>query len=84
MTREALLKRVQVADFALIEARLFLDTHPSDAAAKEYYRKHFAQSEAARREFESKYGPLLENSENGAGADWISDPWPWENMGRNA
>ena len=38
--RDAMLKRVQVYDFALYEARLFLDTHPTCKEALDYYNKH--------------------------------------------
>lgn len=82
MNREAMLKRVQVADFALYEARLFLDTHPTDKTALEYYKKHMAQAQAAKKEYEAKFGPLQAEDNDSGTWDWISDPWPWENLGR--
>lgn len=84
MDRQTMLKRVQVADFVLYEARLFLDTHPTDKTALEYFKKHQAQAETARKDFEAKYGPLMaENSQNEECWDWVCDPWPWENTGRD-
>ena len=38
-TQEKLLYELQVADFALHECVLYLDGHPYDRAAKEYYNK---------------------------------------------
>lgn len=80
MNRKAMIRRVQIEDFALFEAHLFLDTHPTDADAQAYYRKHLAQAKAAREEYEAKYGPLEATSYTGGNWNWIDDPWPWENM----
>lgn len=82
MNREAMLKRVQVLDFALYEAHLFLDTHPADKAAQEYFKKHMELAQAAQKEFEAQFGPLRAGNYDGGNWDWVSDPWPWENPGR--
>ena len=37
MDRDALLKRLMAADFALHETVLFLDSHPKNKKAMEYY-----------------------------------------------
>ena len=78
--RELLLKRVQTCNFALVEANLFLDTHPRDRAALEYFHKHREMLKQATKEFTEKYGPLKTEDYNGESSwEWISDPWPWEN-----
>lgn len=77
--RDAMLKRVQVYDFALYEARLFLDTHPSCKEALDYYNKHLEMAKAAKEAFEAKYGPLMAEDNKGDSWEWIKDPWPWEN-----
>ena len=77
--REILLKRVQNSNFALIEANLFLDTHPTDKAALEYFKKHQEILKQATKEFTEKYGPLKASDYEGEPSwEWISDPWPWE------
>lgn len=76
MNREAMLKRVQVADFALYEARLFLDTHPDDKTAQDYYKKHLDLAKTAVTEFEAKFGPLKAENYDGGSWDWISDRRP--------
>lgn len=82
MDREAMLKRVQEHDFALVEANLFLDTHPCDRTAQEYFKSHLSAAQAARREYEAKYGPLKAENYEGGAWTWVCDPWPWENLGR--
>ena len=39
-TRQTLMKRVQMYEFALVEANLFLDSHPDDQEALKYYSKY--------------------------------------------
>ena len=82
MDRQSMLRKVQAVDFALFEAQLFLDTHPTDKSAQEYYQKHLAISDAARTEYEAKYGPLQVRNYDSGNWNWVNDPWPWENMGR--
>ena len=38
--RKTLLKRLQIADFVLKEVHLFLDTHPENREALEYFKKY--------------------------------------------
>lgn len=78
--RESCLKRVQACCFALLDAQLYLDTHPDDPAALAYYQKHLALKKQTEQEYISQYGPLTAEQ---AGTeknqwDWIQDPWPWE------
>ena len=44
----SLLREVQMAEFALVEANLFLDTHPTDANALEYFCKYKQIHEKSR------------------------------------
>ena len=77
--REVLLKRVQVCDFALNDAALFLDTHPDNADALAYYRKQLDLRGVAVKDFEDKFGPLT-HSESAGGPrwTWVDGPWPWQ------
>ena len=40
MNREELLRKVQEADFVLYDVNLFLDTHPSNQAALEFFNEY--------------------------------------------
>ena len=78
--REMLLKRVQVCDFALNDAALFLDTHPDDQAALAYYKKYLALRGEAVEAFTGKFGPLTKGDyDGGARWQWVDGPWPWQN-----
>jgi len=77
--REVLLKRVQVCDFALNDAALFLDTHPEDADALAYYKKYLDTRTAAVSDFESRFGPLTKGAYDGGPRwKWVDGPWPWQ------
>lgn len=78
--REKMLKKVQQHTFALIEANLFLDTHPDSKQALSYYKKHQAMYSQAAAEYESKYGPLIAGAGSSETWDWVGGPWPWEYM----
>ena len=77
--REVLLKRVQVLDFALNDAALFLDTHPDDADALAYYKEHLELRAVAAQDFELQFGPLAKGSYDGGPRwKWVDGPWPWQ------
>ncbi|MBQ9535523.1 MAG: spore coat protein CotJB [Clostridia bacterium] len=78
--REMMLKKLQMADFAAHEAALYLDLHPQNPKALEYFTQHKNMAATLRKSYEQEYGPLTPAS--GADRigmwDWISGPWPWE------
>jgi len=77
--RERLMKNLQIADFALIDTVLYLDTHPSDKAALNYYDRLKQIRQTRADEYISKFGPL--NNTNVESSDmfsWVDNPWPWE------
>ena len=49
---------INEVSFAAYDALLFLDTHPDDADALAYFRKHSRMRNAALKEYERLYGPL--------------------------
>lgn len=77
--RKMMLKKIQAANFALVEINLFLDTHPTDRGALECFGKYQKIHDALVKEYEEKYGPLrAENVDTSKGWTWIDNPWPWE------
>lgn len=77
--RNKLLKRLQICDFTLDEMVLYLDTHPDDTCALDYFKKYQELQKQAALEYIEKYGPI--NAENYIYKDkftWIDNPWPWE------
>lgn len=79
--REVLLKRVQVCDFALNDAALFLDTHPDDKDALAFYKKYNDMRKQAVADYTSKYGPLQKTDlMSDTRWTWVDGPWPWQNQ----
>ncbi|MBO6141717.1 MAG: spore coat protein CotJB [Ruminococcus sp.] len=78
--RKAAMLKVQQLSFALVEAGLYLDSHPTCEKGIAYFKKHKAELDKARAEYEKKFGPL--KMENALGADdkkwqWVCEPFPW-------
>ena len=76
--RDGMLKRVQMTAFAAHEAGLYLDTHPHDARALEYFRQYQTLTRKLTAEFEAKYGPLSTETAAQGSWKWVCGPWPWE------
>lgn len=77
-SKNNLLKEIQIAKFALIEANLFLDTHPNDQEALKFFRESSEKLEDLMEEWEKRYGKI-QNTENGKMRwAWVDNPWPWQ------
>lgn len=74
-----LMQQVYEAGFAAYDAALFLDTHPDDLEALNYFYCALSLSQQAVQAYEEQCGPL---SIGGVMDEnywsWLSDPWPWE------
>lgn len=77
--RTELLRRIQMLDFAMVEAKLYLNTHPCDEDAMRYFEKNRELHESALRSYERRFGPLSVDSVRVEkdGWSWIDSPWPW-------
>ena len=79
MNRQELFNKIQSLGFVLYDTALFLDTHPENALALDFYRENQEWYLKYRKEYESMYGPLTLNDANTAGGwSWTQGPWPWE------
>lgn len=77
--RNSLLEMVNQTGFALDDTQLYLDTHPCDQAALEYFQQISAMYKNAVAAYTAQYGPLTASESSGAAYwSWVSDPWPWE------
>ena len=75
----SLLNQVYQAGFAVDDAHLFLDTHPTDPMALAYYQQVRALYQNAVQAYENQCGPLFMTDGNDQNYwTWINDPWPWE------
>ena len=66
-SRQQMLKWVDMLSFAVQEANLYLDTHPSDQAALAYFQEY------------NQLRCQIETARGGRGKwEWVNRPWPWE------
>lgn len=79
--RQELMERINEASFAVDDVKLFLNTHPCDEEAMEFFMKYSRIRNEAMREYATHYGPLTVDTANYSCEDewkWIEEPWPWE------
>lgn len=74
--RDAAMRELQSARFALWELHLYLDTHPEDLESIAAYKKYEAKYAVKKGEFEQTYGPL--DALAAPGVAWLKNPWPWD------
>ena len=75
--KRRLLQALRVCTFALTEARLYLDTHPSDSQALACYRAH----EEERLRLEKEWARLANDTSTDTPNDcwdYVRTPWPWQ------
>ncbi len=79
MNQKQLLMYITQVSFALDDVVLFLDTHPCDKDALEYYQKTKELREEAVNKYNREFGPLTTDSVNDSYRwSWVDAPWPWE------
>ncbi len=83
MTNEekALIRKIQSTSFALLEANLYLDTHPNCNAAMDFYNKKAKELDMYTKEYEKNYNPLIAMKPSGGDVrewSWATSPWPWQ------
>ena len=66
--RRDLLEQINRASFAVDDVKLFLDTHPCDSAALEYFHEYNKIRNQAMREYAKYYGPLTIDTTGGTGS----------------
>ena len=76
--KDSLMKQINEASFAMDDAALFLDTHPTDPSALQYYRNAVAKRTSAMDAYERQFGPLQIDDVTANYWDWVTEKWPWE------
>ncbi|MCD7980991.1 MAG: spore coat protein CotJB [Clostridiales bacterium] len=77
--KRSLFQAVNRFGFALSDITLFLDTHPEDPDALDYYHQMNHMYKKISAEYESKYGPLTQFcGEDENVWKWAVQKWPWE------
>ncbi|MEG1448680.1 MAG: spore coat protein CotJB [Oscillospiraceae bacterium] len=79
MNKNDLLRQIQMYDFLVVEARLFLDTHPKNKQAIAYFNKYLGKRKEAEAQYAEKFGPILDSDFSDENSfRWVEEPWPWE------
>lgn len=82
--QQALLKKIQICDFALVELNEYLDTHPNCQNALASFREYLMLSRELRNEYNMCYGPITAGDfECDRTWSWVDNPWPWQNCCEN-
>lgn len=77
--KEQLLQFINEVSFAVTDINLYLDTHPCDKEALQYYQKYRDLREKAVAEYERKFGPITADGvESDCYWTWVEKPWPWK------
>ncbi len=82
--RNELLNHINAVSFGVNEATLYLDTHPEDPEALEYFREYSELRNKALKEYAANFSPLTIDTAVASCADkwkWINEPWPWQEGG---
>ena len=70
---------VREAGFCMIDAGMYLDTHPCDGKAMDYFNRYQQMYKEAVCDYEKHCGPLfLTGIDTNDGWTWTDEPWPWE------
>ena len=65
--------------FCAVDMMLYLDTHPDDEEALNYFNQCTALYNAAKQSYQEQFGPLNAFSEQERSSwDWNTAPMPWE------
>ena len=82
MKRQDLLRKIQEVGFVLYDVNLFLDTHPDNKMALDFYKKYQIIYTELEAEYVMNYGPLTaRDTDTDKGWMWVKTPWPWEMEG---
>lgn len=83
MSEKQLLKeKIHQYDFSIIEAELFLDTHPNCRRALAVLHEMKTERAALVKNYEAKYGAYIVRAADVNDKNrwaWVDSPWPWEN-----
>ena len=77
--KEQLLNDIGIVSFVLVELGLYLDTHPTDRNAMEYFNHYNRIKHQMVKEYSMKYYPLtMDMAESNKEWRWGAAPLPWE------
>ena len=72
-SREQLMDTINEVSFAVDDIKLYLDTHPDDKKALEFFKEKVMIRNEALKEYAAQYGPLTIDTAE----DTCSRQWDW-------
>lgn len=77
--QQTMLNDIGIIDFTLVDLMLFLDTHPDDKEAMEYFNHYAKIKDKMVKDFSMMYYPLTKDlAESTTEWRWSAAPLPWE------
>ena len=77
--KDQMLHEIGIVSFVLVELTLYLDTHPFDREAMEYFNHYSRIKNQMEKEFSQKFFPLnMSMAESSKEWRWGAAPLPWE------
>ncbi len=77
--KQKLLRKLQAARFAVHDASLYLDSHPTCQEGLKYFREKREDCEKLTKKYEETYGPLTASASCAEEYwDWVCTAFPWE------
>lgn len=74
-----MLNDISIVGFVLVDLSLYLDTHPFDKEAMEYFNHYARIKNKMTRDFSMRYFPLTTDlAESNKEWRWGTAPLPWE------
>ncbi len=79
--KEQMLNDIGTVSFCMVELMLYLDTHPNDRNAMEYFNHYAHIKDQLSREFSREFFPLTaKDSDCNKEWRWGMAPLPWEGV----
>ncbi len=79
MSQAQLLHFIDVVSFQVIDTQLFLDSHPTDEEAIQYFNYFADLRRQGLSTYAQMYSPLtIDTAMPCESWDWATSPWPWE------
>lgn len=80
MNQNQLMDWINQVSFVLNDVNLYLDTHPCDMEALEYFKHFHNLRKEALKEYADRFTPLTIDSASDCQEkwEWVYGKWPWE------
>ena len=82
LDQKRLLKDISIIDFVLVEMTEYLDIHPEESQAIDYFNNYVRLKNQLLKEFSAKYYPLTLTTADTYCKEWkwALAPLPWEGV----